>query len=299
MIPQQTFESYPVFGDNATKVAPDSAKYSAGFQQADVLPAEWMNWAWNKNTKGVTDLNAGLDSVEKEIINVLGAASVTPAQATNNQLLTSINYLISQAEARAKVTAFNTAHPIGEVYVQFPQQDDPETLYNKDGITSTWTLIDYDGAFFRASGGNAAAFLNKTDVLTKQAQATAKGGLEVYSASSGGTASTTSGMSANSTGSAKIMYKTDSYTRSGNMTMTSGSTIGTTGASAINMGTVTLGINVAHSHNMYLRSSDSETRPVNYTIKVWKRTAQFDILCGSLPDFNCVVLWSCFGITIP
>ena len=88
MIPQQTFESYPVFGSNATKVMPDSggAKYSNGFQQADVLPAEWMNWAWNKNSKGITDLNSGLASVEKEIIAVLTEYGIVPAEATEDQL---------------------------------------------------------------------------------------------------------------------------------------------------------------------------------------------------------------------
>jgi microcystin-dependent protein len=90
MIPQQTFESYPVFGDNSTKVKPDDAKYAAGFQQSDVLPAEWMNWAWAKNTKGITDLNRGLDSVEKEINSVLSSFGISPAEAVNNQLLTAL-----------------------------------------------------------------------------------------------------------------------------------------------------------------------------------------------------------------
>lgn len=150
MIPQQTFESYPVFGDNATKVAPDNAKYSAGFQQADVLPAEWMNWAWNKNTKGITDLNAGADSIEKEIINVLDAASVTPDAETNNQLLASINYLITQAETRAKLAA----HPIGSLYWS-SQSTDPGTLFGgtwqrlKD--TFIWAAGDSDTV--NATGG--------------------------------------------------------------------------------------------------------------------------------------------------
>lgn len=90
MIPQQTFENYPVFGDNSTKVKPDDAKYAAGFQVNDVLPAEWMNWAWAKNTKGITDLNRGLDSVEKEINSVLSSFGISPAEAVNNQLLTAM-----------------------------------------------------------------------------------------------------------------------------------------------------------------------------------------------------------------
>lgn len=90
MIPQQTFENYPVFGDNATKVKPGDAKYSAGFQQADVLPAEWMNWAWNKNSKGITDANQGLASVEAELNNVLSEANITPSESNNGQLFKAV-----------------------------------------------------------------------------------------------------------------------------------------------------------------------------------------------------------------
>lgn len=88
MIARQTFESYPVFGDNATKVMPDNggSKYSNGFQQSDVLPAEWMNWAWNKNTKGITDLNEAAGSVEDELINVLNEAGITPSGSSTNQV---------------------------------------------------------------------------------------------------------------------------------------------------------------------------------------------------------------------
>ena len=88
MIARQTFESYPIFGDNATKVMPDNggSKYSNGFQQSDVLPAEWMNWAWNKNTKGITDLNEGAGSMEDELINVLSEAGISPSGSATNQV---------------------------------------------------------------------------------------------------------------------------------------------------------------------------------------------------------------------
>lgn len=79
MIPIQTFESYPVFGNNATKVQPDNSKYSNGFLEGDVYPAEYVNWAWAKNSKGVTDLNAGLNSVEKELNTILTCAGLTPS----------------------------------------------------------------------------------------------------------------------------------------------------------------------------------------------------------------------------
>ena len=90
MIPEQTLLGYPVFGDNATKVEPDNNKKSNGWQQADVLPAEHMNWAWFHNSKGISDLNKGVKSMEKEINAVLASFGITPAELTNNQLLTAM-----------------------------------------------------------------------------------------------------------------------------------------------------------------------------------------------------------------
>ena len=90
MIPEQTLLSYPVFGDNATKVEPDNNKKSNGWQQGDVVPAEWMNWGWYHNSKGITDLNKGVSSMEKELNNVLSSFGITPAELTNNQLLTAM-----------------------------------------------------------------------------------------------------------------------------------------------------------------------------------------------------------------
>lgn len=60
--------------------------------------------------------------------------------------------------------AFDVAHPIGEVYVQYPWTKDPESLYNHNGVESKWELIDYDGAFFRAEGGNADKFQEEKEV---------------------------------------------------------------------------------------------------------------------------------------
>ena len=112
MIPSQTFESFPVFSDTGTKVKPGDAKYSAGFQQSDVLPAEWVNWEWNKASKGITDLNEGMESVQAEINSVLTGAGKTADASKTNQLLESITKLIDDAETRAKLAA----HPIGSLY---------------------------------------------------------------------------------------------------------------------------------------------------------------------------------------
>lgn len=61
-----------------------------------------------------------------------------------------------------KQDLFDAVHPIGETYVQYPQQDDPMTIYNKNGITSVWEeQLQYNGAFFRSS--NALSTVWKVD----------------------------------------------------------------------------------------------------------------------------------------
>ena len=105
MIPSQTLENFPVFGDNATKVQPDGggAKYSNGFQQSDVLPAEWVNWEWNKASAGVTKLNEGVSSVESELNNVLSEAGISPSASATNQVYKAIKKTNGCVMASSKV----------------------------------------------------------------------------------------------------------------------------------------------------------------------------------------------------
>ena len=95
MIETQNFDKYPVFGEAASKTAPDAAKYSAGFLPADVLPAEWLNWAWAKNSKGISDLNAGVTAMEAEINAVLDSGGIVPDN-TGKQLIAAIKNIILQ-----------------------------------------------------------------------------------------------------------------------------------------------------------------------------------------------------------
>ena len=55
---------------------------------------------------------------------------------------------------------FDTAHPIGDKYIQYPYEDDPNTLYNKNGVVSEWQDISYHfaGLFMRFAGTNAETF---------------------------------------------------------------------------------------------------------------------------------------------
>ena len=55
---------------------------------------------------------------------------------------------------------FDTAHPIGDKYIQYPYEDDPNTLYNKNGVVSEWQDISnhFSGLFMRFAGTNATKF---------------------------------------------------------------------------------------------------------------------------------------------
>ena len=87
MIPTQQFTEFPEFGNNATKIAPDPAKYAQGFLPADVLPAEWLNYFLNGSTKGVTALANGTRSIEQEINNVITDRGLEPSVNDSTQLL--------------------------------------------------------------------------------------------------------------------------------------------------------------------------------------------------------------------
>ena len=93
MIETQNLDKYPVFGEAAAKTAPDAARYSGGFQPADVLPAEWLNWAWGKNSKGISDLNAGVTAMEAELNAILKEGGLV-ADNTGKQVMAAIKNII-------------------------------------------------------------------------------------------------------------------------------------------------------------------------------------------------------------
>ena len=96
MIPTQDMTPYPTFGDNSSRVKPDDAKYAAGFQPGDVVPAEWFNWLLNRGSSATTKLNDGTLSMEREINNVLQAGNQVPDATLTDQLVTAISYIINQ-----------------------------------------------------------------------------------------------------------------------------------------------------------------------------------------------------------
>ena len=145
---------------------------------------------------------------------------------------------------------------VGKRITQYPQEEAPTDVYP----CTSWQEISYDGAFFRAAGGNAADFIEKSGVLSKQEQTTSVNGLR---ATFYGKESTTS-----KDGLHRHYFNYDPKTTSG-------------GAGAVlNRGSSVQWTNEAgeHSHSFtpsgtISLAGDMETRPDNYTIKIWKRTA--------------------------
>lgn len=141
---------------------------------------------------------------------------------------------------------FNRVWPVGSVYTQYPQQASPNELW---GEFSTWEEIDYSGAFFRASGGNAEAFIEKTGVLSMQGQSLLKH-------SHTGTT--------DKDGLHKHYFHYDPVTTSGG------------GGAVLNRGSATQWTNEAgeHSHTFTTdETGEDENRPDNFTIRIWERTA--------------------------
>lgn len=220
-----------------------------------------------------------------------------------------------------KQILFDTVHPIGETYVQYPQEDDPNTLYKQDAaISCEWIeVVKYNGCFFRSTNapitfycregetdyyrdvaltkpidvsglgsvtvvsttggistcrgnwtsGNANDYIDETGVLSLQSQSTAVNGLSLSKSggaygnrqTEGGSVSIYLGRNGSSThpinGISSGEYEITSSPY-GEGTWCSGSCSTTF--------TPSVSDNISYSIN-----GDSETRPDNYSIKIWKR----------------------------
>lgn len=153
-------------------------------------------------------------------------------------------------------------YPVGVIYIQFPQQKSPEELF--PGMT--WEEIDYDGAFFRASGGNASDFIEESGDLSKQAEGLPDitGSIKpndyhyfisvgIYGKGAFTTAST------NATLLPKVDVDTSFVDRGNKFTF-----------SAANGETTTDGT-IRETAEVYGKSD--HVTPENYTMRIWKRTA--------------------------
>ena len=112
MIPSQTLEEFEPFAESGDKVAPVPAKYAQGYLPGEVFPAQHENYLMGKASRCSEQHRAGLRSVEAELNNIVMAGGAEPSDSIDNQVLAAINYLIAQAETRAKLAA----HPVHSLF---------------------------------------------------------------------------------------------------------------------------------------------------------------------------------------
>lgn len=173
--------------------------------------------------------------------------------------------------------SLDVALPIGFVYTQYPNQASPATLFPD----FTWTEINYGGAFFRASGGDAASFITENDTLTPQGQGTAVNGLSLSKSGSAWGNQQTIYSDGRGYQHSHIVYTNDIYTAGGYYGVSLGYYMGN--YDVLHYGYAdTSGPNHSHILDFYPSVSENisftvsggtETRPKNYTVKIWERTA--------------------------
>lgn len=132
----------------------------------------------------------------------------------------------------------NCPFPIQSTYPQFPNCPEPNTLWPG----TTWVKLDFGGAFFRSDGGNAQAFDNQTAAQVDMIKThTITGGNHRHGITSYVFEGGSTGISGYDSRQVGDTYYSN---YSGNLTMTYGNS-----------------------------TNNPETRPINYTIKIWKRIA--------------------------
>lgn len=192
----------------------------------------------------------------------------------NPTVLSSTNYTI-YADGQSSL---DLVLPINSVYVQFPNQSSPNDLWGK---ISQWTELNYDGAFFRASGTNANAFnggiqgdLVKNHVHNMN-HIHDRGNMEIYG-SIGSVVSANAAIEASPSFSST--YHWDSTGRCGNGGWTLHGNSIDFYASRTWSG-YTGGTRNPDYNNAFDKPNTEgndpygiENRPINYTIKIWKRT---------------------------
>ena len=125
------------------------------------------------------------------------------------------------------------------------------------GDFSRWEVINYDGAFFRAEGGNADAFIEESGVLSKQAGQNLSHTHSITHSHSITDPGHTHGIPTAVYDKQNGGYNDHGYGFEGNNKTTNSTT----------------NITVDSFEGNSDSSGGNENRPENYTIRVWKRTA--------------------------
>jgi hypothetical protein len=105
------------------------------------------------------DINASIIAIKRAFQSLLGGsdsgADLSPFVKKSDVVDEVESGNMNPVTSNAVMLFFNTIYPVGFVYSQYPQQKSPNELW---GNISTWQELDFGGAFFRSSGGNADEF---------------------------------------------------------------------------------------------------------------------------------------------
>lgn len=166
------------------------------------------------------------------------------ALSTINEVIEGNNQPVTSDAVYQAIESGGGSIPIGFVYIQYPEQKSAPELWPN----YTWEILDYGGAFFRSEGGNASTFESG-----QQGQGTAKNGLSINNTN---------------------LEHRHKVTDDNNSPMSNtGDGGGQWSASGTGGGSWKWSQYALGNHAHGISSTDSETRPVNYTVRVWKRTA--------------------------
>ena len=255
------------------KTFPSVEEMNAGFETDGVLEGEFVvidtgNVEDADNAKlyvkgktaysYITDLSGAQgikgDAGEIESFNVTAktgetgtpAAAVITQGGTPSKRQYTLSLTLPRGEkGEAGLTAAEVslyAHPVGSIYVQFAGQATPDTLYG-----GTWQNISssFAGLFFRAEGGAAAPF----------------------GSSQGGGVPNITGTCQITGGDLRDGLIIGSGVFSGSYNLK----INNTRAGYSSPGGININFNAGSSNGLY--GAANEIRPVNSTIRIWKRTA--------------------------
>lgn len=231
------------------------------------IETEMSNIAENFNTNNLSANNAVISNLNTDNLSANNTATnnLDVSDITVNKTVGDDGQVIGKADGKVKwvnvtdISAkaiIDVVWPIGVIYTQYPQQKSPQELFPN----TTWEEVNYGGAFFRASGGNAAAFNGG-----KQGQSIQK---HNHPASfSGNTQTGEVDLTNNVNGGSPIGSCSGVFSGKGNSRISLDSGEWSNRWSGFKLiitpsGSVSVG-----------DTGDAETRPENYTIRIWKRTA--------------------------
>ena len=233
----------------------------------DNIETEISKLAENFNTDNLSannavtnNLNTDNLSANNTVTNNLDVSDITIEKTNGDD-----GQVIGKSDGKVKwvnVTTINgkaiidMVWPIGVIYTQYPQQKSPQELFPN----TTWEELKYDGAFFRASGGNAAAFNGG-----KQGQSIQSHDHSFSWSGSHSHGVTDPGHSHGIPTGTQDAHNEGLNDHSYGFEKNNSTSSSTTGIS-IDSETISISGTTGSA-------GGNETRPENYTIRIWKRTA--------------------------